>query len=199
MPPHPKQRRSVCSTNSKSYPIRGCVLDSACLALSVLSLKHALVWPKELFPLNENEAVGVKIDLPHVVDDASPDDSAKGRTWPVVSIDLNGDGEKEMIVYLGPDGQTSDYGIFQKHHGAWENIGFFMGGCAFCAKENGYYQLSTSGQAGGGSTSRALLRMVSGRYRIVAWEEYERGVLTNSEYNPNGLTDVTEDGIHSGE
>ena len=169
------------------------------LALLAVDSKNHFVWPKELFPLDENKSVMVKMDLPKVVDDSSPDGSAKGRTWSVVYVDLNGDGKKEMVVYLGPDGQTTDYGIFQKSAGQWKNIGFLMGGFSFCEKANGYYQIETGGHSGGGSTDRELLRFVNGRYRVVASEGYERGVLTRSEYNPAGLTDVSEDGIHSEE
>jgi hypothetical protein len=143
------------------------------------------VWPKELFSLDWNKYVQVKVDLPYL----PLDDGPKPTVRSIYYLDLNDGGEKEMIAYLGPDGVTSDFAIFQHKGHSWQEIGTFIGLWKVCEKANGYYQLEAGRHFGGGSTARELYRFVRGKYRLIRTEEFERGVLSSVSYDPSGMED----------
>ena len=143
------------------------------------------VWPKEAFPIDWSKFVVVKVDLPYL----SLDDAHKPAVRDVYYVDLNEDGEREMIVCLGRDGITTDFAVFQRHADKWNDIGAIIGLGKICAMANGYYQLESDRDYRGGSTGRNLYRFIKGQYRLIRSEEYERGTLTAVAYDPAGIAD----------
>jgi hypothetical protein len=107
-------------------------------------LHDTFAWPNKLFTIDWNKGVDVTVDLPYL----PLDDGPKPKTRYVYYLDLNDDGEKEMIVRLGRDGITTDFAIFQRIGTKWKEIGSMIGLCAVCEKRTAIISLRAIGNTG---------------------------------------------------
>jgi hypothetical protein len=145
------------------------------LTIAVAGSEKPFAWPKEISAIDD-EIYAHQVPfskLPPRACERELDDQNTGTTG-ALSIDLNGDGLKELIVDDGQGGSGGPgYKIYRRSGGAWKIIADFQGGVTLCQKANGYYQLEVISRGGAEMTNKALYRFVDGRYQGVRSEDYK--------------------------